>query len=145
MPKYRQATWASDATAKFQNHLYVVVYKHHIDKIETDNRQFVHMFNYTAIQHTHYGDISAWDWIEEISYILVRTKKVIVAEPEWTGGKLYHVSDINHGSGKLSFVILEDSFEYLKVIQDSVRPAVGWTPDGYADEKSIWNHRTLRS
>ena len=139
----RHATWYSAAFAILDGERIAVAYKHHLDRILTNPGELTVFYNYQARAAHSDDEASASEWGMDFKLAVERSGKLIIAEPEWDGGKLVSVGFMDCYGPKLSIEVLPAPIETIR-IGPSTRTSQPWEPDGYANAEHRSNHETLR-
>lgn len=140
----RRAHWLNDAEAWLEHHAYAVCYKHHLDRVMTNPGEETIFFQYRARQTRHDDEGSAWEWGERFKWMIEHSGKIVIAEPEWEGGKLVKATCIDCHGNALLVKVEATPFEIIKIGYSPHRESESWTPEGYANPSHLWNHIDLR-
>lgn len=141
----RRAIWLNPALVALDQYRFAVGYKHHLDHVDTNPGETTIFYRYRARAKSGDQEGLAWEWGEDFKLAVQKSGKIIIAEPEWDGGKLLEVGYMDCGGGKLLIEVRPSPVERIKIGSDPQRVDQAWTPEGYADPEHIWNHPNLRS
>ncbi len=140
----RRAYWVNDAEVRLDHVTYAVGYKHHLDRVEVNPGEVTTFYQYRGRDEKEDQPGTAWEWGEELKLRVQRTGKIVIAEPEWDGGKLCDAVCVDCYGEKLLIDVKAVPFETIKIGIDAKRALRGWAPKGYTDADHIRNHPDIR-
>jgi hypothetical protein len=139
----RRGLLRSPSFATLDDQTYAVAYKHHLDRIDTNPGEITTFYAYRARTISPDDEGRPWEWGMDFKMAVERTRQIIVAEPEWDGGKLMSVGHLNCHGERLLIEIRPSPVETIKLAKHASGDG-SWTPDGYDDANHIFNHADLR-
>ena len=141
----RRAYWINDAEARLEGRLYAVGYKHQLERVPVNPGETETFFQYRGHDEKSDRPGTAWEWGEDFKLKVQSSGKIIIAEPEWEGGKLLDAVIRDCYGEKLLIEVKPTPFETIKIGTDTLRGTSGWAPKGYADPADLWNDKRLRT
>lgn len=150
-----EATWITDSTVDLDGARVAVAYKHHIDQWEDTGEEFrrrqrgsilptINLYSYRARANDRAGDAKVEGWAEFFGTLVQFSNRIIVAEPEWDGGRLLNVQNFVRSGCDIRFEILPAPFELVNIRTVPEMQKRDFVPVGYADPDHIRNQPELR-
>lgn len=139
----RRAILRNASIATLDQDRYAVAYKHHLDWIDTNPNEKTLFYQYRPWRRSREEERHLSNWAMEFKRLVERTRQLIIAEPEWDGGKLMTVGFMDCGESQLVVEIKQAPVERIKIAPNA-EPHRGWVPDGYEKATHMSNHADMR-